>query len=116
MDNGWTDISIPPIADESNQDVPILVWHEYQGVMTVTRGRAARNPFFTHWREIDSGAWISVAHRKPTRQDADIQNCVISLDRWGNIRMAGWHRFEHEAHLIGWQRPPDPPTRKRIAK
>ncbi len=73
------------------------------------REQAIRNRFITHWREIDSGKWIDSNRRKPTKQDADEYDCVISRNRWDEVSMAGWHRFEAESTLTGWQRPPEPP-------
>jgi len=106
MDRGWIDLSISPIAAG---DAPIIVWHVYSGVMVEQRDRATMNRFITHWQEIDAGAWIDVMERMPTKDDADAYDCVISQDKWGNIGMAGWHRFEREPYLIRWQHPPDPP-------
>ncbi|MBR1565145.1 MAG: hypothetical protein IJ649_00135 [Oscillospiraceae bacterium] len=87
----------------------ILVWHVYHGVMVEKRRRLRRNRFFTHWQEIDNEAWISVKDRAPTRDDADVYNCVIARNRWGDMMTAGWHRFAHETDLTDWQHPPAPP-------
>ena len=106
MDNGWISLSDSPVA---THDGPIIVWHVYSGVMVESREHALRNRFMTHWQEINTGAWIRTADRKPTKEDADIYDCVISLNKWGDVSMAGWHRFERESCLICWQRPPSPP-------
>lgn len=106
MDNGWIGLHDGPIAAE---DAPVIVWHVHQGVMVYQREAVSSNRFLTHWREIDNGAWIDTGICKPTKQDADALDCVISLNKWGDVSMAGWHRFEHEDDLIRWQRPPDPP-------
>lgn len=110
MDSGWIVIQDSPIAIP---DEPIIVWHVYSGVMVETREHAVENQFMTHWRAIDNGAWIDARERPPTKEDADIYNCVISLNQWGEISMAGWHRFEREHGLIAWQHPPDPPDKVR---
>ena len=106
MDNGWIEIAKHPIAAG---DAPVIVWHVYSGVMVERRDHAAANRFMTHWQEINAGAWIDAQERLPTREDADIYNCVISQNQWGDIAMAGWHRFEHEPQLLRWQHPPSPP-------
>lgn len=107
MDKGWIGVSDGPIAAG---DGPVIVWHVYNGVMVEQRDSVTRNRFMTHWREIDSGAWIDAMERRPTKSDADAYDCVISLNKWGEVAMAGWHRFEREAELICWQHPPDPPS------
>ena len=106
MGNGWIEKSKNPIAHEAGR---VIVWHVYVGVLTMRREEAAENRFVTHWREIDSEAWIDARKRKPTREDADAGKCVISLDKWGGISTAGWHRFEHESTLTHWQHTPSPP-------
>ena len=105
MDRGWVGIDRPIAAG----DAPVIVWHVYSGVMVEQRDRATSNRFMTHWREIDDEAWISTRERKPTKEDADQYDCVISRNRWGDVAMAGWHRFEHETDLTHWQRTPPPP-------
>jgi len=110
MDNGWIDLSTSPIAAG---DGPVIVWHVYNGVMVERRDRPASNRFMTHWQEINETAWIDAGERKPTKEDADAYDCVISQDRWGDIGMAGWHRFEREPCLIRWQHVPDPPINFR---
>lgn len=110
MDSDWIEISKHPIAAG---DAPVIVWHVYSGVMVEQRDRAATNRFMTHWREIDAEAWIDTEDRRPTREDADAYDCVISQNRWGDVGMAGWHRFEHEPILTRWQRAPDPPANFR---
>lgn len=110
MDNGWIGISDSPIAAGEG---PVIVWHVYSGVMVEERDNATRNQFMTHWREIDTEAWIDARKRRPTKQDADAYDCVISRNKWGHVDMAGWHRFEREDSLIAWQHPPDPPDNFR---
>lgn len=110
MDNGWIGISDRPIAAG---DQPVIVWHVYQGAMVCRREDVASNRFYSHWREIDTGAWIDTAERRPTRNDADAQECVISQNKWDEISVAGWHRFENESSLIRWQHPPEPPANFR---
>lgn len=107
MVSGWIDLSTSPIAAG---DGPVIVWHVYSGVMVERRDRATSNRFMTHWQEIDNDAWIDARNRKPTKEDADAYDCVISQNTWGDIGMAGWHRFEHEAELFRWQHAPDPPV------
>lgn len=107
MDNGWIGLHDGPIAAG---DVPIIVWHVHQGVMVFKRESVNSNRFLSHWREIDNAAWIDARVQKPTKQDADALDCVISLNEWGEVSTAGWHRFEHETDLIYWQHPPDPPV------
>ena len=107
MDNGWIDLRDGPIAAG---ETPVIVWHVYQSVMIFRREAVKSNRFVTHWREIDSEAWIDARIRRPTKQDADALNCVISLNKWGDVSMAGWHRFEHEAELVRWQSPPEAPA------
>ena len=106
MDRGWIDKQEHSIAAEGGR---IIVYHRFTGVMVVERGEAIENPFMTHWQEIDDSAWIDTETRKPTREDADLFQCVISQDRWGEVNMAGWHRFEHEERLVRWQPAPCPP-------
>ena len=110
MDKGWIGKSDIPIAAGDSR---IIVWHIYQGVMVVGREEAAENPFMTHWREIDDDAWISAEDRMPTKDDADVCGCVISQDRWGEARTAGWHRFGRESSLVRWQHPPERPANFR---
>ncbi len=106
MDSGWKGMDALPSGGE---DGPIITWHRYSGVLVELRSRATENQFITHWREIDHALWISAADRKPGRADADIYSCVVSLNCWGEVSMAGWHRFAHETDLLYWQHPPDPP-------
>ena len=110
MDNGWIGIAEHPIAAG---DGPVLVWHVYSGVMVEERDHATANRFMTHWQEIDTEAWIDARQRRPTREDADAYDCVISQNKWGDVAMAGWHRFEREASLIRWQHAPEPPANFR---
>jgi len=110
MDSGWIEIENSPIAAE---DGPVIVWHVYSGVMVEQREYAVENRFMTHWREIDTDAWIDARKRNPTKEDADVFSCVISLNKWGDVSMAGWHRFEQENSLVAWQHPPDPPDNFR---
>lgn len=108
MQQGWIEIDHRSIA-AGTEDEPVIVWHVYHGVMVEKRFIAAKNRFMTHWRDIDNAAWIDAGQRRPTRADADIYKCVISLNRWGEASTAGWHRFAHEADLIAWQPTPEPP-------
>ena len=84
--------------------------------MVEGRDTALKNQFITHWQEIDGGAWISSKEHLPTKEDADAYDCVISLNKWGEIAMAGWHRFEHEESLYFWQHAPQPPDNYRKLK
>ena len=110
MDKGWIGINEHPIAAG---DGPVIVWHVYSGVMVEQRDRAKANRFMTHWREIDETAWIDARRHAPTKADADIYDCVISQNKWGEAGMAGWHRFGRESDLICWQPTPEPPTNFR---
>ncbi len=107
MDSGWIDIKNSPIAAG---DEPVIVWHVHNGVMVERRDHAQRNRFVTHWREIETGAWIDAGDRKPTSKDADVYSCVISLNKCGDVSTAGWHRFWNETSLIRWQHTPEPPA------
>lgn len=106
MDRGWIGIQDSPIAAGGGR---LIAYHIYSGVMVVDREEARRNPFITHWQEINDEAWIEADERKPTREDADKCGIVISQDRWGEVKTAGWHRFGHEKQLTHWQPPPHPP-------
>lgn len=108
MDSDWIEMSRSPIAREC-PDAPVIVWHVYSGAMVERLERAMKNRFMTHWREIDNGAWIDARERKPTQEDADAYDCVISQDVWGEVAMAGWHRFDREPRLARWQTPPPAP-------
>lgn len=110
MDNGWIGIEHSPVAAEEG---PIIAWHVFSGVMVELRSRAVKNRFITHWREIDNTLWIPSSDHKPNREDADAYDCVISLNKWDEVSMAGWHRFERETDLLYWQHPPDPPANFR---
>lgn len=103
---GWISINDRPITDEPGKT---LVWHVYCGAMVMDYAQARKNRYVTHWQEIDPAAWIRADARRPRQEDADIYNCVISLDAWGGISLAGWHRFANEKQLTGWQRVPEPP-------
>lgn len=81
--------------------------------MVEKRDCAMKNRFFTHWQEIDNDAWISVEKRLPTQEDADACNCVISLNKWDEVSIAGWRRFERETIFKAWQCPPEPPANFR---
>lgn len=84
-----------------------------QGCIVVKREYLTENRFITHFCEIDPNAWISVTSRKPIKADTDAYGCVIAMNRWGHILMAGWRRFEQETSLTHWQRPPDGPQTQR---
>lgn len=112
MDKGWIEMSNDPIAAGDERE-RIIVWHVYSGVMVTERRHAIENRFMTHWRTIDAGAWIESSERRPTREDADAYECVISRNKWGVVSMAGWHRFWNEDELTAWQHPPEPPDSHR---
>lgn len=107
MENGWMEIANHPIANDAGR---VIVWHIYAGVLTMRREEATENRFVTYWREVDNDAWIDASERRPTREDADAGGCVISLNRWGEVYTAGWHRIGRESALTHWQHTPDPPA------
>lgn len=107
----WTGIEECPIEAGIDPEATILVWHIYQGVMTIPCGKYGSNPLFTHWRRPDARGWIRREERLPEERDSDAQHCVIARDAWGDITMAGWHRFAGDGDFTHWQHPPGPPLR-----
>ena len=109
MADGWTDMQAKR-ANGGDPDEPVLIWHSFQGAVVIPRGRSIDNRFYTHWREIDDGAWIDKSERAPNEGDADKTNCVIARYRWGEVTMAGWWRVRDDGDFTQWQRTPEPPT------
>ena len=106
MAHGWIDIAKHPPGEP---DRIVLVWHVYSGAMAFRAVAAAGNRFVTHWREVDSGAWIQAKDRRPAARDADPTRCVLAMSRYGEIQTAGWRRIGKEIYLTHWQRLPEPP-------
>ncbi|MBR3741110.1 MAG: hypothetical protein IKQ80_07510 [Clostridia bacterium] len=103
--DGWRTMETCP------DDGHVLVWHIYQGVMVVEAQEARKNRFHAWWRHVPD-KWINAQDKLPVKEDADAYNCVIALDKWGEVRLIGWHRFPL-TEIIGWQRTPEPPTNYR---
>lgn len=87
----------------------ILVWHVYQGVMPCKAEEWQKNRFFMYWRPVPDIGWIKSADRKPTRKDADGNNCVLAEDADGRVKVTGWHQFDTNTTLTRWMRTPEPP-------
>ena len=111
MKSPWTGIENSPLEAGLDPESEILVWHVYQGALVEKCARYRANQFYTHWARINNRAWISTAERRPGPDDTDVQNCVIARDRWGNVSVVGWHRFEIGNEFVQWQHPPAPPPR-----
>lgn len=82
---------------------PLLVWHRYQKAMVIDRRKLWSNPYYTHFREIDPEGWIRRTERLPGAEDADQLGCVLARDVHGEVKMAGWRRFQTEDVLEAWQ-------------
>lgn len=107
--NGWIELAHDPIAAGIDPDAYILVWHAHQGVLVYLCRNCRDNPCNSYWQEVNQSAWTDSKRRLPTKADADELDCVIARNRWGDILMAGWHRFANEDSLVSWQAPPAPP-------
>lgn len=115
--DGWRKIG--KRLPRENEDRRILVWHAYQGVLVVPFSHLHDNRFFLCWQELPE-QWIATAERLPTREDADAQGAVISLNRHGEVRTLGWHQIRPSSIEEHWMPPPPPPANhielRRIAE
>lgn len=107
--NGWQEISTCPYEQDRGRARPVLVWHTLNGVMVSTTHDYPRNSFFVRWMEIPN-VWIDVLEHEPKRQDADMKNCVLIRDHWGNIRMKGYHQVDFARDVRQWQPMPAAPA------
>lgn len=94
----------------------VFVWHEYQGVMLAPWDQCAHNPFHTHWMApadhiIRDGQtqWTDARIRPPTKADADVQACVLVIDRYNEINITGWHQFSPGTRYTHWMQLPGAP-------
>jgi hypothetical protein len=101
-----------PTAEDGDENGKVFVWHTLQGAMLCTFDRVNTNRFYTHWGRIDAfanGRWIETSERMPTKDDADIHNCVLVHDRHDGHRITGWHQAERDHAITMWQGLPDAP-------
>ena len=87
----------------------VLVWHVYQGVMPCKAEEWDKNRFFIYWRPLPDIGWTDAEERRPTRKDADGNNCVLAVDRDGRVKVTGWHQFDTNRNLARWMHTPEPP-------
>ena len=87
----------------------LLIWHVFRGVVAEKWEMRRATPMYTHWMPIPERDWIPVSSRKPTKDDADIMNCVLAGHMIDGITVTGWHQFEHDKYLTHWMRTPAPP-------
>ena len=72
-----------------------------------------KNSFNVYWMRIEDGIvwpWINAMEKLPAKEDADAQNCVLSLNGHGEISITGYHQFGWNSGLLYWQRLPAPPS------
>lgn len=107
-----------PCAEDGDISGRVFAWHAYQGAILTRWSDFEKNAFHLCWMPVSDGApgqWIAVDERLPTEEDADAQNCVLSMDTHGDIRTTEFRQFGRNADLLRWQRLPAPPDgiRKR---
>lgn len=108
--NGWREMFSCPTAKQKLDARAILVWHTFQGVMVTDSFHARECRYNAYWQEIPN-RWIDTRKRQPTEWDADVQRCIIVLDKYGDIRMRGWHVVADASarEYPAWMPPPKPP-------
>ena len=111
--NGWIHgKSRLPDAADGDADGKVFVWHAFQGVMLIQWDDYAKNSFYVCWMRISEGTgpWIPAVEGLPAKEDSDALNCVLAMDRHGDIRVMGYRQFEWNGDLVRWQRLPAPPS------
>lgn len=106
--NGWLDMSTCPTAESADKARRIIVWHVFQGAMVYNAFQARENRFCVYWREPPE-KWIDPHDRLPTVEDADPQSCILVIDKYGEMRMRGWHQVQTPEDVQGWTPRPEPP-------
>ena len=101
-----------PIEEDGDENGKVFAWHTLQGAMLCRFDQINSNRFYTHWGRIEAfakGRWIETTQRMPTKEDADIHNCVLVHDRHDGHRITGWHQAERDHTITMWQGLPDAP-------
>lgn len=88
----------------------LLIWHVFRGVVAEKWENRHATPMYTHWMAMPTQGWIPVSSRKPSKEDADVMNCVLASHMIDGITVTGWHQFEHDKYLTHWMRTPAPPV------
>ena len=87
----------------------VIVWHLFQGAMTVRPEDVGRNRFFTHRMPVPEDGWIRTSERMPGPEDADALRCVLARHEIYGVRITGIVQFELDRRYTSWRRAPDPP-------
>lgn len=104
----WRDFRVHP-TETGDEERTVLVWHIYQGVLTVQANKCHENRFYEYWRELPV-IWTDTAGLEPGADDADFAGCVIAQNRMGLVRMIGWKQVAREPRYYPrWMRAPDGP-------
>ena len=106
--NRWKDIDTCPAAAEKQDARKILVWHIMQGAVVSDTFQARDNKFNAYWRELPY-EWVDPNDRLPGKGDADSLNCVLLIDKFGELRMTGWHQVKTD-NARRWSPAPEPPA------
>lgn len=102
-----------PSKADGDTSGKVLVWHAFQGAMLTRWNEYSSNRFNVYWMPLsalDSCPWICAMEKPPTKDDADMLNCVLIKDRFGNILITGYHQFTWNSMLTHWRRLPEPPS------
>lgn len=62
---------------------------------------------------MSDGGWIDASARPPTREDANIQNCVLAWHCYDGPQIIGWWQIARNAMLVYWRPLPPPPSAYR---
>jgi len=104
----WHSMEEDPQEQGIGANEPLLMWHQYNGVLVEKCRNYKNNRFYTHWTRTPD-KWNDPKKTLPERSDADIYGCVIVRRVWGEILEMGWRQVPTALHINGWaQNPPAP--------
>lgn len=112
--NGWIHRNdrLPTKADASESG-KLFAWHVYQGAILCHFSDFTKNAFHVYWMRFTDEMvepWINAMEKLPTKEDADMMNCVLAKNRYEEVSITGYHQFHHNSALIAWKRLPTPPS------
>lgn len=112
--NGWIhrDVQLPT-HDDGNANGLLFAWHVYQGVLLCHWNDFVKNRFNVYWMRIaddTADPWMDAMEKFPTKEDADMMNCVLAKNCYDEISVTGYHQFSQNSTLSHWKRLPTPPS------
>ncbi len=108
--SGWTTFDEREPEEGDCPSGYLLIWHVFRGVVAERWENRHATPMYTHWMAIPENGWIPAWARMPTKDDADIYNCVLASHMIDGVLVTGWHQFLHDKYLTHWMPTPPPPV------